>query len=277
MRNVDKSVTDGFGHEWSIFTQGASELNAGERLQLFNDYFWLFPWDDLPASAEGLDAGCGTGRWAMQVAGRVGHLHLLDASQEALSVAKRNLAGVGNASFHFASVSEIPLPDESLDFAYCLGVLHHVPDTRGAIRHIASKLKRGAPLLVYIYYALDNRPIWFRAVWRSTNAVRMLISRFPNWLKLAASQLIAVTIYWPLARTCALLGRMGISTRSIPLEAYKDRSFYSMRTDAYDRFCTSLEQRFTQAEIEQMLGEAGFDRIVFSDKVPFWCAVARKA
>jgi hypothetical protein len=25
-----------------------------------------------------------------------------------------------------------------------------------------------------------------------------------------------------------------------------------------------------------MLGQAGFDRIVFSDEVPFWCAIARK-
>lgn len=277
MQNVDKNVTDGFGHEWSTFTQGASELKPDERLQQFNHYFWLFPWDDLPADAEGLDAGCGTGRWAMQVAERVGHLHLLDASQEALSVARRNLAGVKNATFHFASVSEIPLDDNSLDFAYCLGVLHHLPDTRGAIRHIGSKLKPGAPFLLYIYYALDNRPLWFRAIWRVTNAARMLISRFPNWLKLATSQFIAATIYWPLARFCALLSYMGISTRLIPLEAYKDRSFYSMRTDAYDRFCTSLERRFTRAQIEQMLGEAGFDRIVFSDKVPFWCAVARKA
>jgi hypothetical protein len=69
--------------------------------------------------------------------------------------------------------------------------------------------------------------------------------------------------------------------RSVPLEAYSIGSFETTLTDAYDRFCdrfcTLLEQRFTWAQIEQMLGEAGFNRIVFSDEVPFWCAVARKA
>jgi hypothetical protein len=83
-------------------------------------------------------------------------------------------------------------------------------------------------------------------------------------------------IYWPVARLCAGLSKLGLSTRLIPLEAYKDRSFYTMRTDAYDRFCTSLEQRFTRKQIAEMLEQAGFDRIVFSDQVPFWCAVGRK-
>jgi hypothetical protein len=49
-----------------------------------------------------------------------------------------------------------------------------------------------------------------------------------------------------------------------------------MRTDAYDRFCTSLEQRFSRKQIGEMLEQAGFDRIIFSEQVPFWCAVARK-
>ena len=83
-------------------------------------------------------------------------------------------------------------------------------------------------------------------------------------------------IYWPIARLCASLSKLGLSTRLIPLEAYKDRSFYTMRTDAYDRFCTSLEQRFSRKQIGEMLEQAGFDRIVFSGQVPFWCAVARK-
>jgi hypothetical protein len=49
-----------------------------------------------------------------------------------------------------------------------------------------------------------------------------------------------------------------------------------MRTDAYDRFCTRLEQRFTRQEIEKMLLNAGFSEIRFSDLVPYWCAVAKK-
>jgi hypothetical protein len=64
---------------------------------------------------------------------------------------------------------------------------------------------------------------------------------------------------------------------SWPLSAYRDRSFYVMRTDAYDRFCTPLEQRFTRAEIEAMLTEAGFRNIRFSERAPYWCAVAERA
>jgi ubiquinone/menaquinone biosynthesis C-methylase UbiE len=276
VRNIDARTTEGFGLEWSTFTQNSTHLAADERQRLFDQYFRQFPWSDLPRDAQGLDAGCGTGRWGALVAPRVGRLHLLDASPQALEVAKLNLTSSENIEFHLASVSDIPLPDRSLDFGYSLGVLHHVPDTLGALRHISSKLKVGAPFLLYLYYALDNRPIWFRAVWRMTNAARLVISHLPVWAKLATSQLIAATIYWPLAELSALLNRAGISTKSIPLEAYKDRSFYTMRTDAYDRFCTSLEKRFTRTEIESMLTSAGFDHIEFSEEIPFWCAIARR-
>lgn len=40
---------------------------------------------------------------------------------------------------------------------YFLGVLHHVPDTQAAIRSCVGLLKPGAPLLLYFYYAFDNR------------------------------------------------------------------------------------------------------------------------
>jgi hypothetical protein len=46
-----------------------------------------------------------------------------------------------------------------------------------------------------------------------------------------------------------------------------------MRTDALDRFGTRLEQRFSRIEIQQMMESAGLERIVFSEKNPFWCAV----
>jgi hypothetical protein len=63
----------------------------------------------------------------------------------------------------------------------------------------------------------------------------------------------------------------------MPLSWYADKSFYVMRTDAYDRFCTRLEKRFTRAQIEQMLVRAGLEKVSFSDVPPYWCAVGLKS
>jgi SAM-dependent methyltransferase len=275
-QNIDQDVTTGFGHEWSTFQQSDNELSAADREAIFQSYFRIFPWADLPPHPVGIDVGCGSGRWSVLVAPRVGHLHLLDASKEALAVARHNLAGFSNVSLHLASVGDIPLEDSSLDFAFSLGVLHHVPDTAGAIRAIAAKLKKGAPFLIYLYYALDNRPWWYRALWRFSNIFRVIISHLPPRLKLVLSQTIAVAVYWPLGRLAALVERAGFSPAAIPLESYRHRKFYVMQTDAYDRFCTRLEQRFTRCQIDTMLREAGFDDIHFSDEVPYWCAVGKK-
>jgi ubiquinone/menaquinone biosynthesis C-methylase UbiE len=275
--NIDPDVAAGFGHEWSTFRQSEAELSTDDRKAIFESYFCIFPWNDLPARAVGIDVGCGSGRWSAMVAPRVGHLHLLDASPAALGVARENLAGANNASFHLASVGGIPLPDNSLDFAFSLGVLHHVPDTAAAMGTIATKLKQGAPFLVYLYYAFDNRPRWYRAIWRMSDIFRTGISRLPAPLRLVISQIIAALIYWPLARLAAIVERLGYSPNLIPLEFYRRRGFYVMRTDAYDRFCTRFEQRFTRSEIEYMMQSAGFTEIRFSDQVPYWCAVGRKA
>jgi ubiquinone/menaquinone biosynthesis C-methylase UbiE len=275
-QNIDSDVTAGFGHEWSTFRQSQSELSPKDREAIFRSYFHIFPWNELPPNPVGIDVGCGSGRWSVMVAPKVGHLHLLDASADALAVARQNLTDAANVSSHLASVGDIPLQDNSLDFAFSLGVLHHVPDTAAAIRAIASKLKIGAPFLIYLYYALDNRPWWYRAVWRLSNIFRVIISPLPPTVRLIISQIIAVVAYWPLARFAAIVERARISPAAIPLESYHNRKFYVMRTDAYDRFCTNLEQRFTRRQLEQMLTVAGFDGIRFSDTVPYWCAVGKK-
>src|SRR6185437_7420029 len=90
--NVDPDVTAGFGHEWSSFRQSEEELSASDRKAIFDCYFHIFPWDSLPPDSVGIDVGCGSGRWSALVAPKVGHLHLLDASSDALAVARQNLA-----------------------------------------------------------------------------------------------------------------------------------------------------------------------------------------
>ena len=271
--NLDPATVRGFGDEWSRFDQ--SNLEIEERQRIFDDYFSIFPWERVGPTSIGVDVGCGSGRWAAVVAGRVGQLACVDPS-DAIEIARRNLAGEPNVRFHRCSVDALPFPDASLDFAYSLGVLHHVPDTEKAIGSIGRKLKPGAPLLLYLYYAFDNRPMWFRALWRLSDVLRRGIARLPLYPRYLTSQLIAALVYWPLARSARVLEMAQMLPTSFPLAAYRGLSFYTMRTDALDRFGTRLEQRFTQAQIAAMLHSQGFDDVQFSERVPFWCCVGTR-
>jgi SAM-dependent methyltransferase len=272
--NRDDATIRGFGAEWSAFDQSA--LRGEEYQRIFDGYFRIFPFDSLSAKAEGFDLGCGSGRWAKSVAARVGKLHCIDASPLAVEVARKNLSGLMNIDFHVASVESIPLEDGSQDFGYSLGVLHHVPDTKSALSACARKLKIGAPFLVYLYYGFDNRPKWFRLLWTLSEVPRWLIARMPFALRRILTDGIALAIYWPLARSAGLLQRLGCNVSNMPLTTYRDLSFYTMRTDALDRFGTRLEQRFTRAEIKQMMEAAGLTDVLFSDLQPFWVAVGRR-
>jgi SAM-dependent methyltransferase len=274
-QNADSDVVAGFGDEWTRFDQ--AELPSADRDAIAAAYFRIFPWSALPPNAVGFDLGCGSGRWAAVVAPRVGTLHCIDASRDALAVARRNLAGLPNVRLHQASVDAIPLADGSCDFGYSLGVLHHVPDTRAGIAAAVRKLKPGAPLLLYLYYAFDNRPWWFRRVWQASEAARFVVSRMPHGLRYAASQLLAAVVYLPLARLARGVEAVGADVSHFPLSAYRRRSFYVMRTDALDRFGTRLEQRFSRAQIAAMMEDAELRDVTFSDSTPYWCAVGFRA
>jgi SAM-dependent methyltransferase len=271
MNNLDPKTVEGFGEEWSRFDQ--RQLDERQLRRVFGQYFAVFPWNGLPPNAVGADIGCGSGRWARFAAERVGKLHCVDASEQALAVARTALRDVSNVEFKCASVGELPFPDASLDFCYSLGVLHHVPDTAGAIASCARKLKPGAPLLVYLYYRFDNRPAWFRRLWQVSDLGRRFISHLPYGVRHVVTDAIAGGVYWPLATAAKVAESAGLDVSNLPLSSYRGKSFYSMRTDALDRFGTQLEQRFTRDEIAQMMHAAGLERVTFGEEFPYWCAV----
>lgn len=273
--NIDRKTVEGFGEEWAAYDQTA--LGGDEYAALFDAYFHLFPFDRLPAGSVGFDLGCGSGRWAAGVADKVGTLHCIDPAAQALAVARRRLGDKANVRFHLASSNTIPLDDASADFGYSLGVLHHIPDTGQALRDCVAKLRPGAPFLVYLYYRFDTRPAWFRAMWQVSDVARGAIFRLPFPARKAVTSAIAATVYWPLARGAALVEKLKLDVANMPLSAYRSLSFYTMRTDALDRFGTRLEHRFTRPEIDAMMRDAGLTEIRFSDREPYWVACGVRA
>ena len=275
LKNADNDVVEGFGKEWTAFSFGPA--HAVELRKMFDSYFSIFPKETLTKAAVGFDAGSGSGRWAGFIAPLVGQLHCVDASSEALSVSKRNLEPFSNVEFHQASAGDLPFDSRSMDFGYSLGVLHHLPDTQAAVAECARVLKPRAPLLLYLYYAFDNRPGWFRTIWRVSDWSRSIICRLPFALQSLICNVMGITVYWPLARASRLLERMGFKVDAIPLSVYRHRSLYVMRNDALDRMATKLEKRFSAQQIREMLEKAGFEDVTFSPNAPYWCALVRRS
>jgi SAM-dependent methyltransferase len=272
--SVHDRTVEGFGAEWAKFDQ--APLDEDDLRKLFEAYFAIFPWDSLPSDAVVADIGCGSGRWARFVAPRVRRLLCLDPSPQALGVARSALSGHDNCTFVEGAAGALPMLDGSLDAAYSLGVLHHAPDTEAALRDCVAKVKPGGVFLVYLYYAFDNRPGWFRVVWQASDLVRRVVSRAPFRVRYWLSQALAAGVYWPLARTARWLERRGRDVSTLPLSAYRDRPFYMMRNDALDRFGTQMETRFTAAEIETMMRGAGLVDVTVGSEAPYWCAVGTR-
>lgn len=273
MKNLDKKTVESFGEEWSKFDQ--SKFFEDESKKIFNKYFKIFPWKKLSKNCEGFDMGCGSGRWAKFVAPKVGILHCIDPSK-AINVARKNLKNFKNVLFYKQSVESVNLRENSQDFGYSLGVLHHVPDTPAAIKSCVKLLKKGSPLLLYLYYSFDNRPKWYFYMWVLSNKLRKIISKFPPQIKNLTSEIIAFMIYYPIARISRILSYFKIDTSKIPLSFYKDKSIYTMRTDSRDRFGTPIESRFSKSQIKRMMYDAGLEKISFSNNTPFWCVVGYK-
>ena len=274
MNNLEKEVINDFGNEWRAYNQ--SSLKKSEIEKLFVNYFQLFPFDRINKKSIGFDMGCGSGRWASFIAPKVKTLNCIEPSKKALYVAQKNLKEHKNCEFYNDEVNNCILKDNSQDFGYCLGVLHHIPDTKKGLEACVKKLKKGAPFLLYLYYRFDNKPLWFRALWKISDIFRMFISKLPFQYKLYLTKLIAISIYLPLARVSLFFEKLGFNVQNLPISSYRFSSLYTMKTDALDRFGTKLEQRFTKNEIKEMMLSAGLINIKFSEKTPYWVAVGEK-
>ena len=271
--NLDQATVDSFGEEWTKFSFFTEE----EIESIGDEYFDIVPNEAYGEDKIALDMGCGSGRWSLYASKKFSFIEAIDPS-DAVLVAQRQSKG-RNIRVSKAAVDQIPFADESFDFVFSLGVLHHIPDTSKALESMSKKLKRRGFLLLYLYYSLDNRGMVYKMIFSLVNLVRKLISILPSRLKRFACDLIALVIYVPLILTSTLLQKIGLKSigKKIPLSYYVGKSWNVIRNDALDRFGTPLEQRFSRQEINNMLEDCGYENIQFSPNMPYWHVVAQKA
>jgi ubiquinone/menaquinone biosynthesis C-methylase UbiE len=272
--NIDQTTVSSFGEEWKAFHQFDDE----ELNRIGDEYFDIVTPSMCGPDKIAADFGCGTGRWTKYFAGRVGAIAAIDPS-EAIFTASKVLGKTPNVQLYKASIDNLPFPDNYFDFAFSLGVLHHIPDTAKALTACVQKVKPGGYFLVYLYYSFDNRGPLFKFIYLLSNLIRLVVCKLPGKLKRVVCGFLAILLYMPFVLLCRLLRVLGTPEKfrqKIPLQIYEKASFYIIRNDSLDRFGTPLEQRFSKKEITDMMEKAGLTEILFSPNAPYWHGVGKK-
>jgi ubiquinone/menaquinone biosynthesis C-methylase UbiE len=278
-QNKNSDVIKSFGKEWEKFNFIEERHDVSLKEQ-FSRYFALIDENWLSNNVtEAADFGAGSGRWTDQLLPKVKFIHVIEPSLEAFKILESKFSGSDKIHLHNCTIENSGIADNSLDFAMSLGVIHHIEDSQDALNKIFRTLKPAGVFLGYLYYRLDNKPYLYRLIWRLSDFIRKFISSMPFRIKSVTCDLIAILVYFPLARSSKIMNLIGLPTSNIPLHQYADLPLYMMRNDSLDRFGTSLEKRYSQPEIIQMLLKAGAkeDSIKFSDQEPFWTFVAEKS
>jgi uncharacterized protein YbaR (Trm112 family) len=194
----DKAATaEKFGWEWQHF----NHVDSLYTEQLLG---WLAPvTPEFFRDKIVLEGGCGKGRHTQLAASwgarDIVSVDLSDAVEPAFAATR----GLENAHIIQADLYRLPVR-RVFDYAFSVGVLHHLPDPRGGFVSLSAKVKSGGHISAWVYGAENNdwivrwvNPLRMTITSRIDPRALLQLSKAPTALFFAATKLI----YGPLNRS----------------------------------------------------------------------------
>jgi ubiquinone/menaquinone biosynthesis C-methylase UbiE len=124
----------------------------------------------------GLDAGCGGGRYTLALRSMgIKRMQGVDISPDSISLASKMSGFSENeVSFQQASVLDLPFDDESFDFVFSNGVLHHTTSTTKGLSELYRVLQPGGEGWLYLYGGKES------LFWDIVDFCRKILSDVPQ-------------------------------------------------------------------------------------------------
>jgi SAM-dependent methyltransferase len=153
---ASESYASSFGFQWNRFDRLQVDRHMNNNLS--GDRFYKTTgWPQQMEGQKILEAGCGAGRFTDLALETGAEVFSFDLSL-AVDAAWRNNAGAPKLTLFQASIYEIPLRKESFDKIFCMGVLQHCPDVRGAFWSLLPFLRPGGEIVIDVYEKKSGLP-----------------------------------------------------------------------------------------------------------------------
>lgn len=235
-RTIENSVRT-FGYQWTSFDVS----DAAEDVPVFTAKVGIAPVDLRGKRV--LDAGCGGGRYC-RIAGEAGAEVVAMDLSDAVDHARALTRHLPNVTVVQGDLLRPPLGRATFDVAYSIGVLHHTPDTRAAFRAVASLVKPGGYLAVWLYRRNTAPQEWLNT------GVRAVTTRAPRGVQLAV------------ARAGAVLGGIPVVRHLNKVVNFSAHPKWTTRVcDTFDWYAPPYQFHHTEEELASWFADEGFESV----------------
>lgn len=267
MDNIKSSTSSRFGYEWNYFCD--YDCNN------FETFTAPLPMNFFRGKI-GLDVGCGAGRHSKAASELGAEMVAIDLST-AVDAAYQN--NVKNERVHVvqADIYNLPIKDNSFDFIFSLGVLHHLPDPELGYRQLIQLLNEGGALFIWVYaYAVRKVAL---------ELLRFVSQRLSNANIRRMAYLCNLVDYGVFVNLFRLLSDMplvGSLVRDCSpprLKEYARHGFKVGYTDWFDRLSAPISNYYKRHEMIEWLKRSHLSntRLKFVEDSWWWLYGERRA
>ena len=238
--------------------------------------FFDYPLDNLPTLLKpytldvfrgklGLDAGCGGGRHVVRCAQQAATIIGVDLS-EAVEEADRKSNDLENTHILQSDIFNLPFKENTFDFVYSLGVLHHLSEPEKGFGCLVDLIKIGGEIYIWVYKKSLRKII--------LNPVRKITNRLPAKILLYIAIPISFIGYFGIIVPCRFLIKMfPIFKKTLPahIAEYCKHNLKIYLTDWFDRLSAPIANCYLPEEIEGWFKNKGLSEIQIRVIGDFWC------
>ncbi len=235
-----------FGFEWNLHSKTQLDsASSRESEESFGEKTGFTP-DDLNGKLV-LDVGCGMGRFS-DVASRWGGIVVGIDLTSAVDAAYSNLKTRDNVHLAQADVFHLPFREQTFDYIFSIGVIHHTPNTRAAFDRLPRLLKPGGRIAIWVYSTLMLS--WCR----TSDVYRRLTTRLPKRVLYA---LCHVAIPWYHLNRIRGIGR--ITRRILPTSTHANREWRVL--DTFDWYSPTYQWKHSETELHDWFKSHGLTAV----------------
>ena len=219
----------------------------------------------------GLEAGCGHGKDTVRLATSNPNAIVIaiDLSAGVKVAAERcKRLGITNVVFVRASLLDIPIRNDVVDWIYSFGVLHHTPSPEQCMSELNRVSNEAATLALYLYSDLSEHPIK-KFFLNPISWLRLITKRLPLPILSLICYVLAPLVFCFLTLPARTIKIAGFPNKAKQIPHHHNQTVKSIVGELYDRLGAQIEYRYDKQRLHDLHSNHQF-QIDLVDEIPDW-------